>query len=425
LQWLFKQVPAEWDWELVKYDKESDTKAPVLAGYIFQDKVEFAAEHIFEIQQLQNFIEKGLKDFINAASFKALFLCGKEGKKTTADTQPVSTKPNSPFFYVNGPSNQFYKPHDQRRSPIEMLLAELPRDDSDFVYLETDLNALKGVYFKEGKPNLPATIKTDEERDKAMRVVAQTHLVADYLGNTHVSGLYRKISDRIRDMFVRLVEDCEAPHGFSSAAKAFALEVKKSGKSGAAIYQDWEEQFIKRVEDNMKSTVDDALDRLVTYLEEPPSQAAQSNTKSKRQAEKQKTEQDAKDKASKKRVALNAALLAKVKSHQAGGGDFRKIDLKKLLQKGEATAQDLSVEDIKAAIDQAGDLSVVEEVAEDDDGLEDDLRRYDEGVLSFHFRQEKDDDDDIEAGGDADTAFSIEHGEEDSFRQGLKEKPTE
>jgi hypothetical protein len=132
-----------------------------------------------------------------------------------------------------------------------MLLAELPRDDKDFVYLESDLNALKGVYFREGKPNLPTKITTDKERDKALRVVAQTYLVVDYLKDTTVSTLYHKLRSRIRDMFFRLVEDTELKHANSQAAKIFAKNMVESGKSGAEIYQDWETKFIDTAEKNM------------------------------------------------------------------------------------------------------------------------------------------------------------------------------
>jgi cell fate (sporulation/competence/biofilm development) regulator YmcA (YheA/YmcA/DUF963 family) len=70
-------------------------------------------------------------------------------------------------------------------------------------------------------------------------------------------------------------------------------------------------------------------------------------------------------------------LLKVIKSHQKRGKHFQKIDLSEMLQKVKATVQDLSVEALRAAIDQAGDLSAVVEIGkddEDDDDLKKDLR---------------------------------------------------
>jgi hypothetical protein len=99
-----------------------------------------------------------------------------------------------------------------------MWTAALPKADeahSEFFYLDTSLNALKGQFFGRTIPgyfeDLPETL-TGGGVTALLKKMAQIFLLRDYLIDPAASKVYRLVSDRVRDEVRKFYDTCSSAY---------------------------------------------------------------------------------------------------------------------------------------------------------------------------------------------------------------------
>lgn len=116
---------------------------------------------------------------------------------------------------------------------------------SEFVYLEKELNGLKGVFFGRKTPNLQS------DYIKTLAIVQRVSLVATYLQNENVAAIYRAVSARVRARFVYL----------QSAAHSTAAQpsFRKFDVDFGTIYDTWEDAYLTKIQNNMLGSITGGL----------------------------------------------------------------------------------------------------------------------------------------------------------------------
>ncbi|KAH8655824.1 hypothetical protein BX600DRAFT_526237 [Xylariales sp. PMI_506] len=210
--------PAQWDWAL----RAAEGNA--------QSADSFHTEHIFELQQINMFLEfQSIKPNVETAMIKHKYY-------TISDNNTLS--------HESSKTNNY--------SPVQMIVAQLPRElDSfkEFVYLDSALNGLKGRLFgKRGNwPKSPGTYA------KALARIANAAMVAEYLKHNGVAYLYGLVSSRMESVYAGL-EVARAPANCPEATCQFIREV-----AWKQLYVKWHENYINELEKKIKDYVNKGL----------------------------------------------------------------------------------------------------------------------------------------------------------------------
>ncbi|KFY19310.1 hypothetical protein V491_04501, partial [Pseudogymnoascus sp. VKM F-3775] len=136
-------------------------------------------------------------------------------------------------------------------SPISDIYGALPGSPtsaapaSEFVYLNRDLNSLKGVLFGQKNPSV-------KDKSKSILKLAQLGSLSEYLHDDHVVAIYRAVSNRVKARFVNFGAACAAVDSGDGRFKAFKdLE----GVDWASAYESWEGEYLRKVEENTRAFV--------------------------------------------------------------------------------------------------------------------------------------------------------------------------
>ena len=113
------------------------------------------------------------------------------------------------------------------------------------MYLNRDLNSLKGVLFGQKNPSV-------KDKSKSILKLAQLGSLSEYLHDDHVVAIYRAVSNRVKARFVNFGAACAAVDSGDGRFKAFKdLE----GVDWASAYESWEGEYLRKVEENTRAFV--------------------------------------------------------------------------------------------------------------------------------------------------------------------------
>jgi hypothetical protein len=138
------------------------------------------------------------------------------------------------------------------------LYSALPQDNihtAEFVYLESQMNSLKGVYFGRKIPNALNTDKAESELSKVLAKLKNTYAVYLYLANDHVETLYKDFLIRLRETWIKIGEKL---HGLNEP-KISDFYDKKIWETA---FDTWHTDFIKSVQKSMNKCMEDGFSDL-------------------------------------------------------------------------------------------------------------------------------------------------------------------
>ena len=216
----------KWTWQLdVAKNAAGKPAQTPLVPPSKEAEAAFATEHVFEIQIISQFFT---------------FL-----KVPKATQEELLTKVGT-----------------NKRSPIESLAAALPAD-KEFVYLQSDINGIKMVFFKMGRPTIlkkkTATVKSladaQTNAQEIFRKVTLTALLAAYMNQPPIFRLYNAVRGRI-EAGLKAIAD--------SPIATYASTIHPLGLPAA--FQKWHQSFIELVELNMQESIDNGLSILKSIL---------------------------------------------------------------------------------------------------------------------------------------------------------------
>ena len=200
-------------------------------------KSKFATEHVFEIQMISQFFA-----FVNPAK-----------KAQTALLDKVYVQSSRGIVgYANG------QPNAPRLSFAELLATALPRDQ-EFVYLQSEINTMKMVYFSMGKPaELQAKYKVNvqpssyasmpETIREILTKMTMTALLVNYMNDSTVQKIYMTVCSRVR----------EALRNFDNAGNG-AYRNSVGILNLPTAWTLWHHAFIELVEKNMRECINNGL----------------------------------------------------------------------------------------------------------------------------------------------------------------------
>lgn len=229
----------QWNWSFESSDNDKGLPSVVTPGpgHFPVVKGNFATEHVLEIQMVSQFFA-----FVNPTKKAQTALMNKAYVQSS----------NGIVGYAHGPRTA------SRLSPAEFLAAALPRDN-EFVYLQSEVNTMKMVYFSMGKPaelqtkykvtvtpsNYAATTKIVQEILTKMTLTA---LLANYMNDATVQKIYTDVRSRIGEVLKEFVNAGDQTYrtavGVLNLPTAWTL---------------WHHAFIELVEKNMQECINNGF----------------------------------------------------------------------------------------------------------------------------------------------------------------------
>jgi hypothetical protein len=232
--------------------------------------ISYATEHVYELQQITDFFENSehfSKDTLSQTDFQSFMV----PDKLLSPTEP----PDPPHYQERLKDHLGEWMAKGPKAPIELLSSCLPHKKEEFVFLESKLNGIKGVYFgrksKDMKTfkfkSLPSS-KHDsfqkmfiENLDSAvctLSLVAKIALVGEYLNMNEIVGIYRLVSCRIRDMLYQIgkafFKSTESEHPHLKGTAAWERD-----------YDHWEGCYLRIVQENMRADVKLGLENVKDF----------------------------------------------------------------------------------------------------------------------------------------------------------------
>ena len=126
---------------------------------------------------------------------------------------------------------------------------------AEFMYLESNVNKLKGIFWKLNRP-----VWTGPERtlERNLGGLGQIALVADYLQRPDVAQVYRAVSGRLRARFVAFQHACRRNNTEEYAAFG-AVDM-------GAAWDEWARGYVGGIQGNMRAAVDQGFGNVTTQI---------------------------------------------------------------------------------------------------------------------------------------------------------------
>ena len=226
-----------WSFEICKNNQGLPSSVTPGPGHFPLVKSNFATEHVLEIQMVSQFFA-----FVNPTQ-----------KAQTALLDKAYVQSSKGIVgYAYGPRGA------PRLSPAEFLAAALPRGE-EFVYLQSEVNTMKMVYFSMGKPaelqtkfKVTVTPSKYAETTKIVQDIltkmTMTALLASYMNDATVSKIYVDVRSRIREVLKDLDDAGDQTYrtvvGVLNLPTAWTL---------------WHHAFIELIEKNMQECINNGF----------------------------------------------------------------------------------------------------------------------------------------------------------------------
>jgi hypothetical protein len=258
---------AKWSWSFQSAQSKLTLKKPPISSVYPSNG--YATEHIYEIQQVAKFVQYARQ---NIPLFKQMY---------PNDDELVATGFCADFFkYRLDVTTAFSQAsYDYTVKPMQQAYNALSGgtgDASDFVYLNANVNGLKGRYFRGFKESAP-----DDVSVKLFKIT-RTAVLADYLNDARVARIYRLISDRVRSSFVNFGRACADPSAQAGWATFGQID-------WAGAYDTWEQQYLNGIQTRMRSFVGEQYANVKLYLKLQATQGPGKNVPPKEAAAQKKT----------------------------------------------------------------------------------------------------------------------------------------
>jgi hypothetical protein len=198
---------------------------PLLPGFK-QGVPEYATEHIYEVQQIKLFLNWAAQNITELTPYyQTNFVPTEQGSE-------FCNKIFLKLFFAKTQwtASSFYQ--SRKVAPIQDIYNALEGSSdstdpaSEFVYLNKDLNSLKGSLF-----GLKISGIFNDIVDNLDRLALYIAL-SEYLSNDDVSNIYHAVSTRVEERFVTFGEACKQAN-----AKGFRA---LAGIDWASYYRQWE-----------------------------------------------------------------------------------------------------------------------------------------------------------------------------------------